>query len=71
MSVKLGPGIVRPFSHSIPGIPKVEVLTVIGAQGDMRFRIVAQGQDTYAFSAPIIREAALLSRDIRAKPPAG
>ncbi|MBB4230967.1 saccharopine dehydrogenase family protein [Rhizobium mongolense] len=48
---------------------------VIVAQGDMRRRIVAQGQDIYAVSAPIICEAVqrILSRDIRdvgAKPPA-
>ncbi len=48
---------------------------VIVAQGDVRRRIVAQGQDIYAVSAPIICEAVqrILSRDIRdvgAKPPA-
>ncbi|MBB4278847.1 saccharopine dehydrogenase family protein [Rhizobium mongolense] len=47
---------------------------VIVAQGDMRRRIVAQGQDIYAVSAPIICEAVqrILSGDIRdvgAKPP--
>lgn len=48
---------------------------VIVTQGDMRRRIVAQGQDIYAVTAPIICEAVqrILSSDIRdtgAKPPA-
>jgi short subunit dehydrogenase-like uncharacterized protein len=48
---------------------------VIVGQGDMCRRIVAQGQDIYAVSAPIICEAVqrILSRDIRdvgVKPPA-
>lgn len=48
---------------------------VIVTQGDMRRRIVAQGQDIYAVTAPIICEAVqrILSGDIRdtgAKPPA-
>lgn len=48
---------------------------VIVAQGEMRRRIVAQGQDIYAVSAPIICEAVqrILSgdtRDVGAKPPA-
>ncbi|MGO7673552.1 trans-acting enoyl reductase family protein [Rhizobium ruizarguesonis] len=48
---------------------------VIITQGDMRRRIIAQGQDIYAVTAPIICEAVqrILSGDIRdtgAKPPA-
>lgn len=48
---------------------------VIVAQGDTRRRILAQGQDIYAVTAPIICEAVerILTGDIRdtgAKPPA-
>jgi hypothetical protein len=51
------------------------VVEVVVTQGGMRRRIIAQGQDIYAVTAPIICEAVqrILSGDIRdrgAKPPA-